>query len=139
MPSAAVPLPPPSNTKQSSEQNLLQTMASSTFPPGSFSLRAGPQVLNLIKIRMHKPPAPNRSVSQSCQVEGWCQGRGGDLVCEQDDAPWGHSLGDCSPHCPSDSSLCPSSTISPAPAQLCSSSELEHSEHHLRHHCPKMS
>lgn len=128
-----LPLPKP-NRAQS--KTCCKQWSLPTFPPGSFSLRAGLQVLNLIKIRMHKPPAPNRSVSQSCQVGGWYQGRGGDLVCGQDDAPWGHSPGDCSPHCPSDSSLCPSSS---APAQLCSSSELEHSEYHLRHHCPKMS
>lgn len=62
-----------------------------TFSPGNFSLRAGLQVLNLIKIRRHKPTALNMSVSQSCQVGGWCQGRGGDLVCGQADAPQGHS------------------------------------------------
>lgn len=116
-----LPLPKPNRVQS---KTCCKKWPLPTFSPSSFSLRAGLQVLNLIKIKRHKPPACSRSVSQSCQGGGWCQGRGWDLVCGQADAPQGHSPDDCSPRSPSDSSLCPSSTNSPAPAQLCSSSEL---------------
>lgn len=95
--SAATPFPSPfQNQTELRAKPIAKKWLLPTFSPGNFSLRAGLQVLNLIKIRRHKPPALNMSASQA---GGWCQGRGGDLVCGQADAPQGHSPDDC-PHTP---------------------------------------
>lgn len=89
-----LPLPKPNRAQSKTSCKKWPLPA---FSPVSFSLRAGLQELKFIKIRRHKPPAHSRSVSQSCQAGGCCQGRGGDLVCGQADAPWEHSPDDCSP------------------------------------------
>lgn len=92
----SLPLPKP-NTAQ--RKASCKKWPLPTFTLGSWSLRTGLQALNLIKIRRHEPLAPSRSVSQSCQVRGWCQGRRGDLVCGQADAPQGtHQM--IAPHAP---------------------------------------
>ena len=77
--------------------------------------------------------AAHRSVTQSHQVRGWCQGREGHLCLQRSgQADAVSSLGaltdNCSPPSLNDYSLHPSSPNSSSPAQLCSCSELWHRE-----------